>query len=227
MSEGGKSFVIAVDGPAASGKGTLARAIAARLGFSHLDTGLLYRAVALEVIQHGADPADHQIALDAARKLARKGFNPDDPQLRHEHVGNAAGLIASRADIRRTLLDYQRNFAAHPPDGSPGAVLDGRDIGTVVCPDADIKLFIDAGLEERTRRREQELQKKGDEVRMEQLLADMKERDERDRTRSVAPLTAADDASVIDSTNLGPGAVFDKAMTIIQPKLLEWREQTG
>ncbi|MEX2453360.1 MAG: (d)CMP kinase [Rhodospirillaceae bacterium] len=210
--------VIAVDGPAASGKGTLARRIAAELGYAYLDTGALYRAVALALLRAGRDPADGDSAAAAAESLDPAAIDPADPALRSEEVGNAAGLIAANARVRAALVEAQRRFAARPPDGEPGAVLDGRDIGTVICPDADAKIFVDASVEVRAGRRVKELQEKGVQSISARVLQDMKERDERDRTRAVAPLAPAADASVIDTTNLSADAAFAVAMSFIRSR---------
>lgn len=208
--------VIAVDGPAASGKGTLARRLAAELGYAYLDTGLLYRAVGLSLIRAGQDPADEAAAVAAARALDVSSADFTDPALRDEATGQAAGIIAANADVRAALVDLQRGFAAAPPGNAPGAVLDGRDIGTVICPDADHKFFIDADIEVRAERRVKELQEKGDPSIPSRVLQDMKERDHRDRTRAVAPLAPAADASVIDTTNLNADAAFALAMSFIR-----------
>lgn len=208
--------VIAVDGPAASGKGTLARRLAAELGYAYLDTGLLYRAVGLSLIRAGADPADETAASDAARCLDVSKTDFADPALRDEATGQAAGIVAANPQVRAALVDLQRTFAAAPPDNAPGVVLDGRDIGTVICPDADHKFFIDADLEVRAERRVKELQEKGDPSIPSRVLQDMKERDHRDRTRAVAPLAPAADASVIDTTNLNADAAFALAMSFIR-----------
>lgn len=213
--EKGLPRVIAVDGPAASGKGTLARRIAKELGYAYLDTGALYRAVALSLLERGRDPADAAVAAAAAGGLDLGAVDPSDPALRTEEVGNAAGLIAANPGVRAALVEAQRRFAADPPGGAPGAVLDGRDIGTVICPDAGAKIFVDAAVEVRARRRLKELQEKGVESIDARVLQDMKDRDERDRTRAVAPLAPAADASVIDTTNLSAEAAFAVAMSFI------------
>ena len=205
----GQPIVIAVDGPAASGKGTLARRLAAELGYAYLDTGLLYRAVGLSLIRAGQDPQDANAATAAAEDFS-------DPALREEETGKAAGIVAAVPAVRAALVDVQRRFAANPPDDAPGAVLDGRDIGTVICPDADYKFFIEADIEERARRRVKELQDRGDTVIPARVLQEMKERDERDRTRAVAPLAPAADASVLNTTNLNADAAFALAMSFIR-----------
>lgn len=208
--------VIAVDGPAASGKGTLARRLAAELGYAYLDTGLLYRAVGLALLRAGQDPADADAAAAAAAAFEAGSADLSDPALRDEETGKAAGIVAAIPAVRAALIDVQRRFAANPPAAAAGAVLDGRDIGTVICPDADYKFFIEADIEERARRRVKELQDRGDAVIPARVLQEMKERDERDRTRAVAPLAPAADASVIDTTNLNADAAFALAMSFIR-----------
>ena len=210
------TVVIAVDGPAASGKGTLARRIAAELGYAYLDTGLLYRAIGLSMIKAGVDPSDMYAAAGVAQAFDVGVADFSDPALRDEKTGQAAGIVAANPVVRQALVDVQRHFAANPPGGAAGAVLDGRDIGTVICPDADYKFFIDADIEERARRRVKELQDRGDPSIPARVLQEMKERDERDRTRAVAPLAPAADASVVDTTNLNADAAFALAMSFIR-----------
>lgn len=211
-----RPVVIAVDGPAASGKGTLARRLAAELGYAYLDTGLLYRAVGLALIRNNLDPSDEKAAIAAATEFDPATADFADPALRDEETGQAAGIVAAIPAVRAALIDVQRRFAAAPPGGASGAVLDGRDIGTVICPDADHKFFIEADIEERARRRVKELQDRGDAVIPARVLQEMKERDERDRTRSVAPLAPAADASVVNTTNLNADAAFALAMSLIR-----------
>jgi cytidylate kinase len=220
--------VIAVDGPAASGKGTLARRLAAELGYAYLDTGLLYRVVGLILIRQGLDPADENAAAEAAIVFDAATADFNDPALRDEETSKAAGIVAAFPAVRAALVDVQRRFAANPPGGAEGgaqggarggargAVLDGRDIGTVICPDADYKFFIEADIEERARRRVKELRDRGDTVTLARVLQEMKERDERDRTRAVAPLAPAADASVVNTTNLNADAAFALAMSLIR-----------
>lgn len=208
--------VIAVDGPAASGKGTLARRLAAELGYAYLDTGLLYRAIGLALLRQGLDPADEAAATRAAAEFDAAAADFTDPALRDEETGKAAGVVAAFPGVRAALIDVQRRFAANPPNGAPGAVLDGRDIGTVICPDADHKFFIEADIEERARRRVKELQDRGDAVIPARVLQEMKERDDRDRSRTAAPLAPAADASVVDTTNLNADAAFALAMSLIR-----------
>ena len=202
--------VVAVDGPAASGKGTIARRLAEHLGFARLDTGLLYRAVARRVIDGNGDPADSDSAVRAARGL--EAADLADEGLRDEAVAEAASVVAADAGVRAALLDFQRAFAAAPPDAAPGAVLDGRDIGTVVCPDAEVKLFLDASPEVRARRRVRELRERGSNAIYAAVLRDMETRDARDRDRAVAPLAPAEDAFVIDTSTMNADEVFREAL---------------
>ncbi|CCG08818.1 (d)CMP kinase [Pararhodospirillum photometricum] len=189
-------MIIAIDGPAAAGKGTLSRRLAADLGYAHLDTGKLYRAVGMAVLRAGGDPSDPRQAEAAARALDLTTLG--DPVLTTDTAGQAASKVAALEGVRAALLDLQRRFAATPP----GAVLDGRDIGTVVCPDADVKVFVTASLEVRAQRRFLELRQNGLDVKEDDVVRDMRERDERDRSRSVAPLVPADDAVVLDTSTL-------------------------
>ena len=202
-------MIIAIDGPAASGKGTLARRIADELGYHCLDTGLLYRAVARDVAARGVRLEDTWAAVAIARGLDPASLC--DPALRGAAAGEAASIVASIPEIRAALLEYQRAFARR----APGAVLDGRDIGTVVCPQADVKIYVTAAPEERARRRFMEMQARGESAAMEAVLADIRRRDERDSKRSVAPLQAAPDAVCIDTTHLDAEAVLRKALAII------------
>ena len=202
--------VVAVDGPAASGKGTIARRLAEHLGFTHLDTGLLYRAVARRVIDGNGDPADGGAAARAARAL--KPGDLAGEGLREETVTEAASVVAADPGVRAALLDFQRAFAAAPPGGSPGAVLDGRDIGTAVCPDAQVKLFLDASPEVRAGRRVRELRERGSKAIYAAVLRDMEARDARDRGRAVAPLAPAEDAFVIDTSTMNADEVFREAL---------------
>jgi cytidylate kinase len=202
-------MIIAIDGPAAAGKGTLARRLAAHYGLNYLDTGALYRAVGMSVLRAGGDPADPASAEAAARALDPAGLS--DPGLRTEDAGQAASKVAAIPAVRAALLDFQRAYAAQ----APGAVLDGRDIGTVVCPDADVKLFVTASVECRAARRLKELLDKGEPAIGERILQEMRERDARDRARSVAPLVPAADAVVLDTTELDADAAFAAAVAIV------------
>lgn len=209
-------MIVAIDGPAAAGKGTLARRLARHLGYDFLDTGALYRAVGLQVLRAGGDPADPQAAQAAAENLDLALVN--DPELRGEAAAKAASLVAAQPAVRAALLGFQRDFARRPPGGR-GAVLDGRDVGTVVCPDAEIKLFITASAEARALRRQRELQARGQPAIWEAVLQDMRDRDARDEQRDVAPSKPAADAIVIDTTALSADEVFERAMAIVSAKL--------
>lgn len=189
-------MIIAIDGTTASGKGTLARELARHYGLARLDTGALYRAVALAVLDQGGDVADSATAEAAARALDLGAI--DEYRIRSGAVGTAASVVAGNPKVRDILFEAQRAFAAQPG----GAVLDGRDIGTVICPDADIKFFVDASLEERTRRRHAELAERGEAVELAALRAQIENRDKRDMARPIAPLRRAADAHLIDTTAL-------------------------
>ncbi|MFW0776808.1 MAG: 3-phosphoshikimate 1-carboxyvinyltransferase [Rickettsiales bacterium] len=206
------ALVVAIDGPAASGKGTLARRLAEKLGFDYLDTGSLYRAVGMKLIYSGEDPNDPEKALEAALNIDAEDLA--NPRLRQERIGQAASIISAYPKVREALLDFQRNFAK----GRKGAVLDGRDIGTVVCPDADFKFYITATLYARAKRRHKELSGQGVEVVFESVLEDLRERDERDAKRSIAPLKPALDAISIDTSDMDASQVFEKALNIIDEK---------
>jgi cytidylate kinase len=205
--------IVAIDGPAASGKGTLARRLAEHFGLAHLDTGKLYRATAFLVLAAGGDPANPAAATEAARRVDPARLA--DPALLTEEVAQASSIVAAIPAVRGALLDRQRDFAAHPPPPFRGAVLDGRDIGTAVCPDATVKLFVTASPEARAERRLQELRERGATVIYGDVLQDMKERDARDSERRVAPLAAAPDAVTIDTTGLDADQVFGLASEII------------
>lgn len=207
--------IIAIDGPAAAGKGTLARRLAAELGLDYLDTGLIYRAVGMKLAREGRDPADAALAEAAARALAPADLSAGD--LRIDAAAQAASKVAAIPGVRAALLDFQRRFASHPPGGK-GAVLDGRDIGTVVCPEAGVKLFVTASVEKRAERRLKELQEKGLEAIYATVLADMRERDERDSNRSVAPLVPAGDSVLLDTSGLDADQAFAAALEIVTSK---------
>lgn len=207
--------IIAIDGPAAAGKGTLARRLATQLGFDYLDTGLIYRAVGMKLARAGLDPADATLAEQAARDLSPADLAATD--LRIDEAAQAASKVASIPGVRAALLEFQRKFAAQPPGGK-GAVLDGRDIGTVVCPEAGVKLFVTASVEKRAERRLKELQEKGLGAIYGTVLADMRERDERDTNRAVAPLVPAQDAAVLDTSDLDADQAFAAALEIIGSK---------
>ena len=202
-------MIIAIDGPAASGKGTLGRRLAEHFGFAHLDTGLLYRAVARVLLDRGLALADQDAATHVAQTLDVGHL--DDPRLRGAEMGEAASVISAYQPVRDALLAFQRGFAGQPP----GAVLDGRDIGTVVCPHADVKLFITASPEERARRRHQEILGRGETVDYGTILADIRRRDERDMNRSTAPLKPAQDAVLLDTTDFDADAAFRAALDLV------------
>ncbi|MEX2298624.1 MAG: (d)CMP kinase [Dongiaceae bacterium] len=213
-----KNLVIAIDGPSAAGKGTLGRRLAARYGLAYLDTGLIYRAVAVRLLGEGGDLADAETAERAARAMM-----PADlfaAGLRDEKIGAAASVVAAHPGVRAALVDFQRRFAANPPDLGPdrparGAVLDGRDIGTWICPDAAIKFFITAERDARAGRRHRELLARGEAAIYARVLQDMEARDVRDAGREAAPLRPAPDAVVIDSSELDADAVFERAVAHI------------
>jgi cytidylate kinase len=205
--------VVALDGPAAAGKGTLGRRLAAHFGYAYLDSGLLYRAVGWRMLSDGTEPSD---ADEAARVAAALGEHDlSAPELREDRVANAATIVAAHPSVRQALVGYQREFAARPPGGGAGAVIDGRDIGTVICPEADCKIFVDASVEVRARRRLKELQDRGVESIYSRVLRDMEERDARDRNRPVAPLAPAEDAFELDTTDLDADAAFELAAAFI------------
>jgi cytidylate kinase len=208
-------MIIAIDGPAAAGKGTLARRLARHLGYDFLDTGSLYRGVGLQVLRAGGDPANLAAAKAAAESLDLALLA--DPDLRGETAAKAASLVAAQPAVRAALLDFQRNFANRPPSGK-GAVLDGRDLGTAVGPDARVKLIITASLEARAQRRLAALQAAGRAALWEAVLQDLQARDARDSKRDVAPLKPAADAVVIDTTSLSPDQVFEAAKAIVDAK---------
>ncbi|GEP06232.1 cytidylate kinase [Methylobacterium oxalidis] len=202
-------MVIAIDGPAASGKGTLAKRLAEHYGLPHLDTGLLYRAVARSMLDAGLSLDDESAAARAAASLIADKLA--DPRLRERAMGEAASRISAVPAVRSALLAWQQRFAAN----AVGAVLDGRDIGTVVCPHARVKLFITASAEERARRRHRELTLRGEETIFAAILADIEARDARDASRATAPLRAAEDATVLDTTELDPDEAFAAAKQVV------------
>ena len=207
-------MIIAIDGSAASGKGTLAKRVAAKFGYDYLDTGALYRAVALRLLNAGANSnkIDEKQAVNAASTLNL--LLTQTAEIRTDKVAALASIVAAIGPVRAELLSLQRAFAAAPPSGR-GAVLDGRDIGTIVLPDANLKFFIDADLDIRAERRTKELLQAEQSVMFRDVLADMKARDDRDRTRSVAPLKAADDAITIDTSKMEASAVLALALSHI------------
>ncbi|HEX2367269.1 MAG TPA: (d)CMP kinase [Bradyrhizobium sp.] len=203
-------MIIAIDGPAASGKGTLAKRLAAHYGLRHLDTGVIYRAVAHALISAGADLKDEAAAVKAAQGLDPETFG--NPALRSQKVGTAASVVSAIPRVREALVEFQRQFAAKPP----GAVLDGRDIGTVICPDADVKIFVVADPRVRARRRTLEARDRGEEAGEATILADILARDERDQNRAVAPLKPAKDAYLLDNSNLDIEGGVRAAIDIVE-----------
>jgi len=203
-------MIIAIDGPAASGKGTIARRIAERYNLPHLDTGLIYRAVAAALIAEDHDLYDEAAAVSAARGLGLTDF--DDATLRTRHMGEAASVVAAMPRVRAALIEAQRAFAARPG----GAVLDGRDIGTVICPDAEVKIFVTASPSARAQRRALELVQRGEKADYKAILADIIRRDARDSTRDAAPLRPAPDAIQLDTTHLGIDAALAEAIRIVE-----------
>nr|WP_319249445.1 d(CMP) kinase [uncultured Celeribacter sp.] len=199
------SFCIAIDGPAAAGKGTIAKAIAAHFGFAHLDTGLLYRAT-------GAKTFEGLTPIEAARSLTSEDLERDD--LRSGDAGQAASRVAAEPEVRAALVDFQQAFARR----GGGAVLDGRDIGTVICPDAEVKLYVTASDEVRAGRRHAELSDAGDSVSLEQVLEDLRERDERDAARATAPLRPAEDAVIIDTTDMSIDEAVNKVIALVEER---------
>lgn len=203
-------MIIAIDGPAASGKGTLGKRLAAHYGLRHLDTGLLYRAVAKAVLDAGRQPADESAALAAALTLDPARF--DEAALKAQGVGEAASIVSAMPQVRAALLAFQREFAATPP----GAVLDGRDIGTVICPDADAKIFVTATAEVRARRRALEFAASGRPTDEATVLADIKARDDRDMNRAAAPLKQAPDAHLLDTTEMDISTAIRAAIDLVE-----------
>ena len=205
-------MIVAIDGLAASGKGTLAKRLAQELGFAHLDSGLIYRAVGWKVLEEGGED------LESAAIMAAITLRPEDlnnPDLRTEIVAQAASKVAAIPEVRKAVLDFQRNFAKNPPGGAKGAILDGRDIGTVVCPDAEVKIFVAASPEERARRRFEELKPGHPGLMLEAVTADIVERDRRDTEREIAPAVPASDAHLLDTTNLSIDSVVAEAKALV------------
>lgn len=208
-----RTIVIAVDGPAASGKGTIARALAKHFGLPHMDTGLLYRAVAVSLTRFGGDPGVEFEAVRAVAGLAQ--IDPADPDLRSEFAGSVASRISAYPGVRAALIERQRDFAAQ----AGGAVLDGRDVGTVVAPDATAKLFVTASAEVRARRRLAELQARGAGAHFDDVLIDIRARDERDAGRAAAPLVQAHDADLLDTSDMDVRTAVARAIALVEEKL--------
>ena len=208
-----RPVVIAVDGPAASGKGTLSNSLANHFDFARLDTGLIYRALGLKVLGDGTDASDKQKVILLANQLSFDDLNQEN--LRSEKVGAVASRVAAIPDVRAVLLKFQRDFATHPPAEKSGVVLDGRDIGTIVCPNANFKIFLIADKDVRATRRFKELQERGLRAIYSQILRDIVDRDARDSFRSVAPLEPAKDAFVLDTSKLSVDATFVAALRYI------------
>jgi cytidylate kinase len=212
-----KKLIIAIDGPAASGKGSLAKKLAKHLDFDFLDTGALYRRVALKVIQKNIKIDDIPAIIDVTKDLnAELGKKYDDSALRNDKIGSIASIIAQIPEIRQELISFQHNFAKNSKNG---AVLDGRDIGTVICPDANVKLFITASVEERSKRRYKELHLRGIDAKTSSVLAEMQERDERDSNRLNEHLKPDHDCHVIDTSDMTPKQVMDAALRIVDSVL--------
>ena len=213
MTGSSRSVIIAVDGPLASGKGTIARALGARFGVPHLDTGALYRAVAVAMIEKGVPPEDADAAEAAARTLDVSAI--DESKIRTAGAGVAASVVSAHPKVRAALLDVQRTFASQPG----GAVLDGRDIGTVICPDADVKLFVTADEESRAWRRRAELVNRGEEISFEQVLGQLRQRDARDASRADAPMLKAEDALELDTSEMSVDEAVREAIRLVEQKL--------
>jgi cytidylate kinase len=209
-----RKWIIAIDGPAASGKGTLARRLSEHIGVPYLDTGLLYRAVARDVLARGENLEDVAASVVAAKAIDAGTLG--DLALRGPLAGDAASIIAKIPEVRAALLDYQRDFAR---TAERGAILDGRDIGTVVCPDAHIKIFVTASDEARARRRHLEHQGRGEPIPYERVLEDLRRRDARDSNRSIAPLEVAADALLVDTTELDPDQAFGVVLDLIEKRM--------
>jgi len=224
-----RPLIITVDGPAASGKGTLARRMAARLGYAYLDTGALYRAVALATLETGGNPMNWECARQGL-DIVKRNLTPEllaNPAIRTAEVSQAASKVAAIPEVREALLQYQRDFAHTPPGSVGGVVLDGRDIGTVICPDADIKFFVTASPEERAERRYNELKPQNPALTLDMVLADLQARDKRDRERSVAPTFSAPDAYILDTTGLTPAETLEESIAVIRSRFLEETADMG
>lgn len=206
-------MIIAIDGPAASGKGTLAKRLAQHYGFRHLDTGVIYRAVAKALLDQGFELTDEARAVAAAVALNPEMFG--DPELKSQRIGDAASVVSAIPSVREALVNFQQAFAAEPP----GAVLDGRDIGTVICPNAEVKIFVVADPQVRARRRTLEARGRGEQAEEALVLADIIKRDERDRNRAAAPLKAAADAHILDNSNLDIEGGVAAAIAIVEAVL--------
>lgn len=205
--------VIAIDGPAASGKGTLAKRLASHFGYAHLESGRLYRAVAAKALDAGIDPANATEVSRLAQRMVAADF--EHPKMYDEATTKAASKVAVHGGVRAALLELQRNFAAHPPGGAPGVVIDGRDIGTKVCPDADHKIYLTATPEIRAERRVRQLRDKGDKAIYLRVLADIQDRDRQDETRQHSPLVRARDAHLLDTSTLDADQAFIEALALI------------
>lgn len=210
-------MIIAVDGPAASGKGTLARRLATHFDYAYLDTGALYRAVGVHVLSTGGDPADDAAALSAAQQLDMTSLNNAQTRaaLRTAEAGIAASLVAAKPQVRACILQAQRDFADNPPEGKAGAILDGRDIGTIVCPEAAHKLFVTASPQVRAERRFLELRQDDDQLELATVLQDIQDRDARDSQRTIAPMKQAADAHLLDTSDLSIEEALQAALAFI------------
>ncbi len=209
-------MIIAIDGQAGSGKGTLARGLADYFNYAYLDTGIIYRALGYKAAELGIDLHDEDKLAELAKRLDEKEF--DNPHLRSENVASYASIVSQYGKVRQALLAYQQDFAKNPPKGAKGAVLDGRDVGTCVCPHADVKIFVTASLEERARRRIRDLQIREIAHDADQILEDIKERDERDQGRAESPMKAAADAWKLDTSQMNINEVLSVAIAHIQEK---------
>ncbi|MBL8630834.1 MAG: (d)CMP kinase [Rhodospirillaceae bacterium] len=210
-------MIVAIDGSAASGKGTLAKRLAAHFDFAYLDSGSLYRAIGVAVLRKGGDPTNAAQSVAAAQTLDIAQFTPAD--LRTEAAGVAASQVAAIPAVRAAILQFQRDYAHTPPQGKKGVVIDGRDIGTVVCPDAQAKIFVSASLDVRVDRRIKELRAKGELVIEARVRADLEARDARDSGRSVAPMKPAEDAWQLDTSALNADEVFDLSRKFVASKI--------